>query len=216
MDFRNRPSGDYNWILHVKDHFSKFSMLYPLKRKEAIMVCDCLEQFIKHYDIPDIIQCDNGREFAGAVLMLCRRLGIKVINGKPRTPRTQGLVEQANGVAKTKIASWITETGNSQRHLALTEVSKQMNRQSHDSLPTKWTPDRVFALRKARPMRSNHLKPTEADKAIYESISEQEINQHCREDAPDPPENVQMALKTISFEAYGDSEGHYRIREFGP
>ena len=63
--------------------------------------------------VPEIIvvQSDNGREFKGAVAMLCKRLKIKVINGRPRHPQTQGLVEQANSVAKKKINAWIHDAG---------------------------------------------------------------------------------------------------------
>ncbi len=38
--------------------------------------------------------------FKGVLLILLQRYGIKVINGRPRHPQTQGLVEQANGVMK--------------------------------------------------------------------------------------------------------------------
>ena len=48
----------------------------------------------------------------GAVIVLMARYGIKMINGRPRTPRTQGLVEQANGVMKDKLSKRIEATGN--------------------------------------------------------------------------------------------------------
>ena len=39
IDFRSRPDGEYKWIMHVRDHFSKFSWAYPLKSKCASEVC---------------------------------------------------------------------------------------------------------------------------------------------------------------------------------
>jgi hypothetical protein len=50
-----------------------------------------------------ILQCDNGKEFKGALSILLRRYGIKVINDALHTPQVQGLVKQANSVAKSKI-----------------------------------------------------------------------------------------------------------------
>lgn len=54
----------------------------------------------------DILQSDNGSEFKGVCLELVKSFGVRVINGRPRTPRTQGLVEQANGTVKFRITAW--------------------------------------------------------------------------------------------------------------
>lgn len=48
----------------------------------------------------------------GAVIILMAQYGIKMINGRPRTPRTQGLVKQANGIMKDKLSKRIEATGN--------------------------------------------------------------------------------------------------------
>ena len=56
-----------------------------------------------------ILQMDNGGEFKGVLLYLLRRHGIKVINGNPHKPQTQGLVEQGNSVVKNRISTWIAE-----------------------------------------------------------------------------------------------------------
>ena len=42
IDFRNEPDSVYHWILHVKDHFSKYRQLYPLVNKEAKTVADAM------------------------------------------------------------------------------------------------------------------------------------------------------------------------------
>jgi IS30 family transposase len=73
------------WILHIKDHFSKYTQLYPLKSKHADPIAEAFT-------------CGDGKEFKGALLMLLRKYGIQIIKGAPRSPQTQGLVEQANGV----------------------------------------------------------------------------------------------------------------------
>jgi hypothetical protein len=35
IDIRYEPLGQYKWILHIKDHFSKYTQLHPLKSKHA-------------------------------------------------------------------------------------------------------------------------------------------------------------------------------------
>ena len=60
----------------------------------------------------EIMQSDNGTEFKGVCEEIFLRYGIKVTHGRPQTPRTQGLVEQANGTVKKRIAAWKRQTGN--------------------------------------------------------------------------------------------------------
>jgi hypothetical protein len=62
---RHEPSGLYAWILHIKDHFSKFSMLYTLYSKRAKEVAAAVADFIKYFYLLERIQCDNGCEFKG-------------------------------------------------------------------------------------------------------------------------------------------------------
>ena len=97
----------------MEDHFSKFHMLFGMKDKEAPSVAYNIHHWIAVLGIFEILQSDNGTEFKGTCLELMRRYGVKVINGRPRTPRTQGLVEQANGTVKIKIVSWKRTYGSS-------------------------------------------------------------------------------------------------------
>ena len=106
IDMTSTPDGEYKWICHMEDHFSKFHMLFAMRDKKAATVARCVHQWIAILGIFEILQSDNSKEFKGTCLELMRRYGIKVINGRPRTPRTQGLVEQANGTVKAKIANW--------------------------------------------------------------------------------------------------------------
>ena len=111
IDMTSTPDGEYVWICHMEDHFSKFHMLFAMKDKEAPTVARCIHHWIAVLGIFEILQSDNGSEFKGICLELMRRYGVKVINGRPRTPRTQGLVEQANGTVKNRISSWKREHG---------------------------------------------------------------------------------------------------------
>lgn len=91
------------WILYLKDHFSKVSFFYALSDKISAGVAKCVGQWIGMFGVPKIIQCDNGSELKGVLLILLKKDGIKIINGRPRHPQTQGLVEQANGIMKAKL-----------------------------------------------------------------------------------------------------------------
>jgi len=106
---RATPHNGYSWILHIKDHFSKFSFLYALHDKTPAGVAKCIAKWLGTVGISKIIQCDNGKEFKGGLLILLKKYGIKILNGRPRHPQTQGLVEQANGVIKTKLRCWLEE-----------------------------------------------------------------------------------------------------------
>lgn len=132
---RCRPDGEYNWILHLRDHYSKFSWLYPLKSKTSDEVADRVIEWIASCgEAPSIIQCDNGNEFKGVLLLVLRAIGVSIINGAPRKPRVQGLVEQANRTVKRKL--YVCQRT---RHIkgwvrALPIVAIWLNRAPHTSL----------------------------------------------------------------------------------
>ena len=71
----------------MKDHFSKYSALYPLTSKNADEIAQLVRIWLKHFGSPEIIQSDNGREFKGAVEVLLKRWGIIIKHGRPRTPQ---------------------------------------------------------------------------------------------------------------------------------
>jgi len=77
------------------------------------------------------LQCDNGAEFKGVLLILQKKYGIKIINGSARHPQTQGLIEQANGVVKTKLRFWLADHDSQGWSDALPDIALPMNRQSH-------------------------------------------------------------------------------------
>jgi hypothetical protein len=70
IDMRHEPDYQYKWILHVIDHFSKFSTLFAVKSKQAVEVADAIAQWIGQFEPPAILQCDNGKEFKGVLLVL--------------------------------------------------------------------------------------------------------------------------------------------------
>jgi hypothetical protein len=134
IDMRHEPSGQFKWILHIKDHFSKYTQLFPLKSKHAEPIAAAFAQFIGAFLPPKIMQCDNGKEFKGALLILLRKYGIQIVNGAPRSPQTQGLVEQANGVVEAKIRAWKMDNESTEWVNGLLEVTLAINTQKHSTI----------------------------------------------------------------------------------
>ena len=59
----------------------------------------------------------------GALLILLRRYGVKLLLGSPRTPQAQALAEQANSVVKDKLVRWKVDHGSPLWHLGLVEIA---------------------------------------------------------------------------------------------
>jgi len=83
---RATPHNSYHWILYIKDHFSKYTFLYTLRDKTSAGVAACIAQWLEVVGIPRILQCDKGAEFNGVLLILRKKYGIKIINGRSRHP----------------------------------------------------------------------------------------------------------------------------------
>ena len=91
------------WVLTVIDCFSKFAWAYPLKTKETKPICEILCKLFLTEGIPLILQSDNGGEFVSNIIKhIMPNLGIKLINGSPYTPTTQGQVERFNKTFKSR------------------------------------------------------------------------------------------------------------------
>ena len=106
---RSMEYNNFKWIFHAKDHFSKYSWLYPLKSKEAINVAETLKSIFYQFGPPRILQSDNGREFVARVILDLTKLwpGLLIINGRPRHPESQGLVERSNAVVQQVLGKWL-------------------------------------------------------------------------------------------------------------
>ena len=77
---RGSPDGNYCWIPHIRDHFSKFSAAFALKSKRSREVAEKLLIWIGLFGSSEILQCDSGTEFQGAVAILIKFHNIQLIN----------------------------------------------------------------------------------------------------------------------------------------
>lgn len=65
IDFKGKDTanGDMRYILHIKDHRTKYSWAYPLPTKEASGVGSKLHSLFYEVGPPDELQSDNSKEF---------------------------------------------------------------------------------------------------------------------------------------------------------
>lgn len=63
------------------------------------------------FGAPAIIQSDRGREFCNKVITALVEMwdGMKIINGSPRYPKSQGAIERANRDIQDMIQSWMSD-----------------------------------------------------------------------------------------------------------
>ena len=67
-DFRNLPcscSSSHKWMLHINDHYSKYSWLIPLKSKTCEEGVQALQNVFFMFGFPHTLQSDNGKELTG-------------------------------------------------------------------------------------------------------------------------------------------------------
>ena len=108
IDMRHHPDGPYHWIGHYMDHWSKMHVLFPLMHKSAVEVALNLStKVFAYYGLPKILQSDNGREFVNSIVdkIVDDWPGeVTIINGRPRHPQSQGLIERGNAKVEELLA----------------------------------------------------------------------------------------------------------------
>ena len=113
IDFRNLPCEchlRHLWVLHVVDHYTKFSWLFALKTKQTEEVAGVLTNLFWMFGFPSVLHSDNGKEFKSKTMSeLCGKHKIKQVHGAPRMPSTQGLVERNTCTVKENILNILKE-----------------------------------------------------------------------------------------------------------
>ena len=121
IDMITNPDVEYNWILDYQDHFTKWVVLRPLKRKFAVDIADTLISIFYTLGAPCFRQSDSGKEFDNNLLFVTLNQlwpSTKIIHGKPRHPQSQDSVESANKrveniltslLAKLQHSNWVRE-----------------------------------------------------------------------------------------------------------
>ena len=165
IDMRHEPDGQFKWIYHMKDHWSRFCRLVPATSRTADEIAKHAARWIYTYGPPETLQSDNSSEFKAAVEHLLEAHGIKVEHGPPQV---RGLMEQANGVVQSRLAMWKTETGSSEWVKALPIIQMGINSTKHSA--TLKTPYEIVFGRK---MVTSVLVPERVD---WTTAVEQEMD----------------------------------------
>jgi transposase InsO family protein len=102
--------------MHYQDHFTKFSVLRPLKSKKAAEVAYNLLDIFILLGASHILQSDNGREFTANIITDLRSLWqeLVIVHGRSRHPQSQGSVERDNADIKEMIISWMNDNDTTQ------------------------------------------------------------------------------------------------------
>ena len=88
IDMGHNPDGDFKWIGHFMDHFSKYQVIFPLKNKTAQEVAEKIQECVLSYlGVPKIFHSENGREFVNELL------------------QSQGLIENGNKTLEKRLAA---------------------------------------------------------------------------------------------------------------
>ena len=132
IDMTGNADGQFKWICHIRDHFSKYSVATAMRSKSSEEVAAVFQTWIIHLGIPRKLHCDNGTEFKGAFKNLLTSYGVKIIHGRPHHPQSQGMIEKANGILKEKIGSWMSDHQSSSWVKALPDaiIATNMQRSS--------------------------------------------------------------------------------------
>ena len=92
---QSKPHGQYRYICHAVDLFSKFHVIFPLVSKEARLVANGIKIHVfSYFGLPRIIHSDNGSEFVNdiiAALVMLWPGKTSFVNGVPGHSQSQGL-----------------------------------------------------------------------------------------------------------------------------
>ncbi|KAK3927020.1 KRAB-A domain-containing protein 2 [Frankliniella fusca] len=151
IDMQSSPDGEYRFIMVYQDHLTKFCQLRALKRKTAEEVVENLIDIFCIFDAPCVLQSDNGREFANAVVYNLKERwpGLHIVHGKPRRSQTQGSVERCNQDVENILATLLETEQASNWAARLRHVQYMKNTALH--LGIKMSPYEAMFGRQASP-----------------------------------------------------------------
>ena len=108
---------DYQYLLMVVDHFSRWPTTVPIKDILASTVAKTiLKEWVSTFGTPEFIMTDRGAQFQSSLFQeFSNLLGVKHIKMTAYHPQTNGLVERFHRSLKTSLAArtdstnWVDE-----------------------------------------------------------------------------------------------------------
>lgn len=148
VDMREFSSfnGNISWIMVIVDVFSKFCFARGIPNKTALAVKKNLLELFYLFGAPQILQCDNGKEFVNSEIdQLCTEFKILRKFGRPRHPQSQGQVERLNQTLCRFLQKNLTESGGKNWMEILPKIIYNYNITIHSA--TKNTPMKLYLNR---------------------------------------------------------------------
>ena len=65
---RSLSDGEYKYIYHMCNHYSRFSWTWTIRQKETIEVAAYLFDLFTMFGSPSILQYDNEKEFTASII----------------------------------------------------------------------------------------------------------------------------------------------------
>ena len=101
---------EYENILVIIDHFTKFAQAYPVKNQKAVTTAKLVLDFIRRYGFPEKFHSDQGQNFVGKVMKnLYKLTGIKQTTTTPYHPMGNGLSERFNHTLLSMVGTLTSE-----------------------------------------------------------------------------------------------------------
>lgn len=99
------------YIFVVTDTFSKMNRFFAIRRANAQTIVKLVEeQIILRFGVPEVIRCDNGKQFKGCNFdQLAKKYGTRILFNPNHYP-PPNLTERVNRVLKTMISAFVTDT----------------------------------------------------------------------------------------------------------
>lgn len=191
IDFQSLPDGSYRYIMHYKEHLTKFSLLRPLTSKRAAEVAKELFGIFSDFGAPHVLQSDNGREFTANIIKELATLwqDLILVNGRPRYPQSQGCVERSNSSVKDSLIAWMRDNKTGTWSTGLRYVQWALNTTHHEAI--KMQPYKaMFGQNPKLGLRSK--VPQEFLEAISNGILEEDIEQLLQTDRKEEEPNAHL------------------------
>ncbi|XP_030765493.1 KRAB-A domain-containing protein 2-like [Sitophilus oryzae] len=214
IDYQSLPDGQYKFILHYKEHLTKYSILRPLICKCAVEVAKELLNIYLDFGAPTVLQSDNGKEFTANII---KELGtlwptLVLVNGRPRHPQSQGSVERANATVENALVAWMRDNKTSSWSLGLKFVQWGINTTYHDAI--KMEPNKAMFGQPTKLGLGSKI-PQEFLAAISNGITEENMdeilkipdNESCKEN--DNGHEIMKDTMPENFEKYNIEEDIY-------
>ena len=204
IDMQSQKDGEFRHILNYQDHLTKFVILKPLVTKQTIEVAKHLIEIFCLFGCPLILQSDNGREFASAVVKEVTESwpNCKLVHGKPRHSQSQGSVERANQDVQNTLACWMKENNKKKWSSGLKYVQLAKNNRFHSGINT--TPYAAMFSQETNGLKSLNLpngilERLESEEDLEAVISNYQRDQGNSEESTQTPQLTTPSTPATSF-----------------